>query len=226
MKFSKQIYLLQRVTAVRVRLGLTQKQLGEQIGTSRSTISMVELKVRPLPAAALARLTQLELSLKATHPTNAEIVQTLKKEDEATSTMKRLARELKQLKLNELKYEQEQMIMTAGDLTTAILNLRQLLAHTSDPNQVSRLTLALTRLTKKLQRCDEQAQAKLKGKMAKLEITLAASGPETTKDLPSTEDIAMMPAADPTMPKDIPQGHRIKSGLLKPDSKVLHWQLE
>lgn len=63
MKFSN--LKTQGFAATRERLGLSQRQLADQLGISRTTIAMAETGRRKLPTAALIKLAGLEIKMTA-----------------------------------------------------------------------------------------------------------------------------------------------------------------
>ena len=62
MKYRKQVRILQGVTAIRIKLGLTQLALAQYLGISKSLVSMVENGHRSLPTAALIKISELEMA--------------------------------------------------------------------------------------------------------------------------------------------------------------------
>jgi transcriptional regulator with XRE-family HTH domain len=175
MKASRQIKLLQGVTAIRVRLGFTQKQFGEYLLISRSTVSMIEGGKRIISAAALRRISQLEISLLKTGYGNAELIGEPGETEKLLEKKEMLTRERNLLLLSELRYKLNRMKMKFEELGEAAYNLRWLLAESTDAAQTARFQIARDKVAVKLKRCDRQAQAKLEGRMAQLEIIIAAS---------------------------------------------------
>jgi transcriptional regulator with XRE-family HTH domain len=51
--------------ATRVRLGLSQRQLADQLGISKAAVAMAETGQRKLPVAALIKMAALEIKMSA-----------------------------------------------------------------------------------------------------------------------------------------------------------------
>lgn len=223
MKASKKIKLLQGVTAIRVRLGLTQAQLAEQIKVSRSAISMLESGKRTIPTAALIRLSKLEISLMNTGFSDEDLIRGLNEKEKALEKMQMLRIAGYRLQVGELRYKVNQMKTRFGELSEASNNLRFLLQNSTDAVQTARLRMALERVEAKIKRCDRQAQAKLEGRMAQLEIIIAASEPEESDariTLIAEDEAKATPRAIPAIqPLAIPKGYTIDAALLNENPK-------
>ncbi|MBC7937449.1 MAG: helix-turn-helix transcriptional regulator [Rhizobacter sp.] len=65
MKASKQYHKMQGLAATRLRLGISQQAMALELGISNSFLSRIENGERIIPAAALAKLSALEITIAA-----------------------------------------------------------------------------------------------------------------------------------------------------------------
>ncbi|MBC7936489.1 MAG: helix-turn-helix transcriptional regulator [Rhizobacter sp.] len=176
MKLSKQIRILRGVTAVRVKMQMTQLAFAHYLGISKSLVSMVENGRRSLPAAALVKITQLEMAFDTARKGHAIMMPaTIAINETADQQYIREGREaINRLDLARLQYRLKRMAEKYASSTNALQYLEWAMKLRAPSQESGGLELAKQQLMIKLRRCIEPAQAKLKGKIAMLEIILRA----------------------------------------------------
>lgn len=214
MKYRKKMQVLRGVTALRVKLGISQFVFAQYLGVSKSLISMVENSRRHLPLAAMVKLSQLEMHFheQGTLPAVAET-------DSSTgeiASLRKIARQCREninrLRLSQLGYELQQLKATRQETLEALQHLEAMLTYAAaDPNCNSLFFLQQEkrRLLKKLAGCDALAQAKMEGKIAMLEIITASYEASSKQYNEPTESACgeyyttiSLPAPDHHMPEE------------------------
>ena len=158
----------------RTRLGLSQEQLAEQLGISRSALSMAEYGRRNLPVAALLKLAQLEIKMAAAMVTATAI--TAKETNitipPQTSFESIQIRELQcELQIQKLSNLLQTMTIQYKKYDTQLRLLDAILEKESDePTNVFSLSLQLQRdqVRRQLSRCGPTEQSLLRNRIALL----------------------------------------------------------
>lgn len=163
MKRSKKLKILRGVTAVRVKLGLTQLALAQYLGISKSLVSMVENGHRNLSSASLAKLAGLETGIDIEQLPGEESPtdQTPLREPAQVDSFRNARKKINALYILELQYRLNIMNNRCTEITGSLLKLERLLQmQAGQANQV--LVQQHKLLCKKLKSCDETSQAKTK----------------------------------------------------------------
>jgi transcriptional regulator with XRE-family HTH domain len=187
MKLSKQMKVLSCVTGIRIKIGATQLALAQYLGVSKSTISMVENNKRRLPETALNRITRLEIEFFAHQQQQKGTAFTLPayQESPLEIVIRQQQEKLNRSILVELQSKLRLMTIRYRELLEQVDHLEQVLAFATKQESgfsLSSLEEAKPMLLKKLKRCDRLAQAKLEGKIAMMEIIVAAAQPAEDKE--------------------------------------------
>ena len=179
MKLSKQFRVLSGPTAIRIKMGLTQLALAKYLGISKSLVSMIENGNRSLPLAALLKISELEIHFAQLTASGNDAALTLPVyQESATEKTIRMSKEkANQLRLSQKKYELKWMAIKQQEIIRPIRQLDVAMAFENQygaPGDNNPLAMSRKALLKKLKRCDQQAIAKLEGKIARLEIVIGS----------------------------------------------------
>jgi len=200
MKLRKKMRVLSGVTAVRVALGLTQLALAESLGVSKSLISMVENDKRKLPVKALARLVEMEKAVAFNRQQSRKL---LLDESAAEIKKKQVTHQLRCLDLGLLQYRLKKMRATYVENYSILADLAAYM-ESSESSGSKRGKFAGFMLRQqykitcvRIKRNDLQQQAKLQGRIAMLEIMIAAYTEPVLYDINAVEpaNITAAPAA-------------------------------
>jgi transcriptional regulator with XRE-family HTH domain len=172
------------LASIRARLGLTQEQMGEQLGISRSMIKMVETARRFLSSDALVKLAALEIRMTAMPSVAKSALPACVKElydNENKEYAEESSGHETNCKYKALQQERKLAKMKAehDDLVSCLQNIEAVCKTHHDDNSKVLYPLLLTRtsLLQKLSRCSPQAQAIVKNKIPMLyaEVSLKKS---------------------------------------------------
>lgn len=221
MKARKKFHLLQGITAIRVKMGITQQRLAEYLGVSKSLVSMVENGRRRFPFHAFMCLAKLEAAFQ-----NGEIqlpdATVFKRPDQQECPYQcaiRKARERKkEIALEECRFKLMMMEMKYEELMDQLRHLRTVQQFDPGSFDGRRLEPGIKQLMKKLKSCDIQAQAVIRGKMAMLEIIVASFEKEVTEEEKMEsihtnqlikEEIQAVPVKMNKVPAELPAGSQV-----------------
>jgi transcriptional regulator with XRE-family HTH domain len=157
-------------SATRAKLGLSQRQLAEQLGISKAALSMAETGRRDLPAAALLKLRELEKKLAAAMETTTEESH-IQLTAEATIEFNKLRKEQCDAQIKQLTIKLETMEERYKKLNTQLRLLDTIVEKESGkPDKALVLSLQSQRLNivSKISKCNAQEQARLRNKIAVL----------------------------------------------------------
>ena len=174
--------ILAGVTAIRIKMQLTQTAFGQLIGVTKTMVSMVENGHRGLSALALQKLSLLELDFLAREAavTSKPACPIPLPERERQTFIRETKESINRKQLQELEYELAAMKAQHADLQAATRYIGWANESNFHPGIAVVLEAARLRLHKKLRRCSEQAQASHLAKIARLRIlTDAAMGAVT-----------------------------------------------
>jgi transcriptional regulator with XRE-family HTH domain len=172
MKFSN--LRTQGFAATRTRLGLSQSQLAEQLGISRTAITMAETGRRKLPTAALIKLAGLEIKMAAVMV--PDLVSTVKETDmhlpiQATPEFIKV-RELQcDMQIQKLTNRLESMTAHYKAFHTQLCLMDGILAKESgEPRSMFIVSMQIhrERIIKQLSKCSLTGQSLLRNKIALL----------------------------------------------------------
>lgn len=189
--------VLSGVTAVRVALGLTQLALAEILGVSKSLISMVENDKRRLPVKALVRLAEMEKAVAFSRQQSRKL---LLEESAAEIKKKQVTHQLRCLDLGLLQYRLKKMRASYVENCSILADLAAYMEGSERSKekfagfmlrQQYKITCA------RIKRNDLQQQAKLQGRIAMLEIMIAAYTEPVLYEINAAEaaNITASPAA-------------------------------
>lgn len=173
--------LLQGVTAIRVKAGLTQLALARYLGISKSLVSMVENQQRKLPLTALMKLSELEIRFREQPVTGIPFQVPVYTESEAEVSVRNCKVTIKRCQLNQLQYQLENMEELHKLTLAAFMYLERMQVCGPVPSVTScgnSFDVEKKKLQKQLKRCDATARAGIRGKIAMLEIVLQSYEPE------------------------------------------------
>lgn len=197
MKLRKKMRVLSGVTAVRVALGLTQLALAEILGVSKSLISMVENDKRHLPFKALVRLAEMEKAVAFSRRQSRKLVL---EESAAEIRKKQATHQLRCLGLGLLQYRLKEMRDTYVENCYILADLAAYM-ESSEASKEKFAGFMLRQQYKvtcaRIKRNDLQQQAKLRGRIAMLEIMIAAYTEPVLYEINAAEpaNITAAPAA-------------------------------
>jgi len=159
--------------ATRAKLGLSQRQLAEQLGISKAALSMAESGRRNLPAAALIKMTELQKKLAAAMEANIVRGKNESHRDPETETAEsdKLRKDQREVQLQKLTAQLESMTERYNKLQTQLQLLDTILEKESDdPDKALILSLQSQRinLVSKISKCNLKEQARLRNKIALL----------------------------------------------------------
>ncbi|RYY63834.1 MAG: XRE family transcriptional regulator [Chitinophagaceae bacterium] len=194
MKLSKQLRVLSGPTAIRIKMGLTQLALAKYLGISKSLVSMIENGNRSLPLAALLKISELEIHFAQLSASGNDAALSLPEyQESATEKTIRTSREkANELRLSQKKYELKWMAIKQQEIIQQIQQLDIAIAFESQygaPGDDSPLVISRKGLLKKLKHCDQQAIAKLEGKIAQLEVVIASYAVNSPHEIPAENSI-------------------------------------
>lgn len=193
MKLSKKLKILRGVTAVRVKLGLTQLALAQYLGISKSLVSMVENGHRNLSSASLAKLAGLETGIDIEQLTGEESPtdQNPLREPAQVDSFRSARKKINALYILELQYRLNIMNNRCTEITGSLLKQERLLQmQAGRANQV--LVQQHKLLCKKLKSCDETARLKLRSKIVMLHLII--TGKETAETFKTSMRAIEIPA--------------------------------
>ena len=175
MKTRKKLKLLQGITAIRVKAGITQLALAQYLGISKSLVSMVENNRRSLPLAALLKLSELEQQFQQGSETPFRLP--VYQESTVEAATRSLKETVKRSHLAQLQYRLHKMELLREETLASLQYLHRMQPATAGlPFTI--FEREKQKLLKRLKRCDEMACATIKGKMAMLEMVLESYGRE------------------------------------------------
>ncbi|RYD83032.1 MAG: XRE family transcriptional regulator [Sphingobacteriales bacterium] len=189
MKTRKKLQLLQGITAIRVKAGITQLALAQWLGISKSLVSMVENNRRKLPLKALLKLAELEIQLEQ-QPACEMPLQLATNTKPALEAKRQLQQSIKQSQLEQLAYRLKANLQLQAS-TLASLQYLDSMQQTSIGLPVEIFEWEKQKLLNRLKRCDETACAKIEGKMMMLEIVLESY--RTDNEMKATMQAATHP---------------------------------
>jgi transcriptional regulator with XRE-family HTH domain len=182
MKMSSKMRILRGPGALRVKLGMSQELFAQYLGIAPSTVSMAELGHRPFPKRALQKLTEMEIALAGKDPEAAgqplpPVV--------ATTAQQEFIREKKQqirrLDLDRARFRLQRMTRQYNEIIDNFAHLqlaKQLHGQVQGSQQQRGLERAEMYLKAALRRCNKEQQSKIEGRIAALEILIAAHEPQ------------------------------------------------
>jgi transcriptional regulator with XRE-family HTH domain len=171
MKTRKKLKLLQGITAIRVKAGITQLALAQYLGISKSLVSMVENGRRKFPLAALLKLSELELQFQQQQGSEIPFKLPAYTQSAAEASMRRLKESIKRNYLKQLQYRLKMMEELHEETLASLQYLHRMQKDTAGIT-FNILELEKRKLLKRLERCDETACATIKGKITMLEMGL------------------------------------------------------
>ena len=181
--------VLEGVTGIRVRMGITQETFARYLGISKSLVSMVENKRRSLPFAALTRLSELEISFQKEQAGKAYAIPD--HEETGAEKMIREGRDsINRLRLLQLQSEYDFKMANHDEIILELQQLDKAIDIVRQQGCTASLHIfeaAKTRLLKKLKPFNAKARAKIQGKIAMLQIIMAAC--ETSLQVPPQHEI-------------------------------------
>ena len=193
MKLVKQLKVLRGITGIRIKIGLTQLALARYLGVSKSTISMVENDKRRLPEDALMRITRLEIDYFAHQQQSTDLAFSLPVYQESSTeiVIRQQKEKLHRTTLTELRSKLRLVEASYRETLEQLANLEKVLVYvagqTTDLGS-SGLLETKQKLLKKLKRSDLQSQAKLQGRIAMMEIIIAAETPAEQQQMVNEEN--------------------------------------
>lgn len=177
--------LLRGVTALRVKMNVSQAVFAQWLGVSKSLISMVENGNRSLPTAALIKISELEIAWEA--KTQQSVILPYTEPARPESPRRQQIRTSRENNNRRYRSILQYRLARMKESWQAVLQGFQLieLAMTSHGKDIgspsySALQLATLQLHQKLRRCNTQEQAKLEGKIAMTEIVIASYQPASS----------------------------------------------
>ncbi|MBC7937104.1 MAG: helix-turn-helix transcriptional regulator [Rhizobacter sp.] len=213
MKLSRKLKVLNGVTCIRVRMGITQQALAQYLGISKSLVSMVENNRRTLPFSALKRVSELEINVcEAGVLLGNQGYKLPAYEESVSEKMIREGREeINRLRLKELQFQLNHMITRHQSILAELQHLN--LAINVTDSQTSAFGLRSFErgkelLLKKLNRCDQRARAKIEGKIAMLEHIIASYQPQPAEEM---EDVGTGSKLVPAYINVLPKGYKVSS---------------
>lgn len=181
MKYASKMRILRGAGALRVKMGVTQEIFAQYLGIASSTVSMMERGQRPVPRKALQRLTEMEIAW-ASHPkpTPGEIPSLPPACTARQARVREHRQKNRKLRLSRANYELNWMKEQYNEVLEGFAHLElatQL--HGKEPGSQQQIALqrAEMHLHAALSRCNEEAQSKLNGRIARLEIIIAGHEP-------------------------------------------------
>jgi len=158
--------------ATRARLGLSQRQMAEQLGISKAAIGMTETGRRNLPVTALLRLAELEIKMaSADVPGKVETAVPAPSPVPIRATCIQIRELHCDIKAQKLAARLEAMTAKSKRLDTQIQLLDGMLqAESSEPGNMFWMQLQVHRdhLRKQLEKCCATEQAMLRNRIALL----------------------------------------------------------
>ena len=181
MKFSSKMRILRGPSALRVKMGVSQEVFGQYLDIAASTVSMVELGNRPFPKKALQRLAELEIAW-ANREKGAGVP--AKEPNRALPAQQQFIRDTKQnirkLDLSRAKYELDRMTGQYNEVMESFAYIelaKQIHGQEEGSQQKAALERAELSLIGVLRSCNMEQQSKIRGRIARLEIIIAAHEP-------------------------------------------------
>ena len=152
---------------LRLSLGLTQQQLADMLGITRTQLSMAELNRRLLPTSALLRMGNLEIQITA--QTSSRIEEELQRQSQKARNFlsaqilenNRLAA-VTNIKLEKLRDQHKQFLKALQGVTNLLNNLE---ANDSTNNERLFLEIVEAGLLKKMDTCGIEQQTALQMKI-------------------------------------------------------------
>lgn len=160
--------------ATRAKLGLSQRQLAEQLGISKATISMAESGRRNLPTAALLKIAALEIKMAAameTSPVNETEKSNMDLPAEAIPGFNKLREAHCHEQLHKLTGKLEAMTTLHKKLHTQLLLLDRILEkEPEEPGNsfIKPLQIQRSNIVMKMSRCSLKEQGRLRNRIALL----------------------------------------------------------
>jgi transcriptional regulator with XRE-family HTH domain len=222
MKMSSKMRILRGPGALRVKMGVSQEIFAQYLGIASSTVSMAELGHRPFPKRALQRLAEMEIAWAGKDPEAAEQSSL---PVEVPTAHQEFIREKKQyirrLDLSRARYRLERMTEQYNEITEGFAHLqlaKQLHGQVEGSQQQRGLERAEMHLTAALRKCNKEQQSKIEGKIAMLEIVIAAHEPVV-----SAETEAVKPQQHNSTDKAVSSATAIYIDQPVMSSPVRHW---
>ena len=188
---SSKMRILRGPGALRVKLGMSQEMFAQYLGIAPSTVSMAELGHRPFPKKALQRLSEMEIALAgkdreaAGKPTRPVLISTAHQE-----LIREKKQQIRRLDLSRARYRLEHMTLQYNEITGSFAQLqlaKQLHGQVEGSQQQRALERAEMYLTAALRTCNKEQQSKIEGKIAMLEIMIAAHEPVVSGELEAVQ---------------------------------------
>ncbi|RYY44789.1 MAG: XRE family transcriptional regulator [Chitinophagaceae bacterium] len=201
MKSSKKIKLLRGITAFRIVAGMTQQVFAQQLGVSKSLISMVENGKRKLPTPALLKLSRLEIKYHADINASraASDQQSCPFDDRPLKNISDAAERSKIIRVQELKYELIKVRHRQQEMNTAARILNELIpAAIADNDRGAELALKMQAaiLQVKQPLFNSIVQQKIEARIARIAIELSLkSEPGAVHLLKNVAPIGQVPIA-------------------------------
>ncbi|RYY50554.1 MAG: XRE family transcriptional regulator [Chitinophagaceae bacterium] len=177
MKMLKKIIVLRGPAALRVRMGVTQEVFAQYLGIATSTVSMIESGQRPVPMKALIKLTEIEMAFARQGSLAAMAPALLTPASGGWEQEKEKRRHNSRvMSVGQVKYRLQKMVACYEELMKNF-SWVQLGMELHGQMEGSMAQAAMVRanfaLKAKLRRCDPAQQAKLRARLAMLEIRIA-----------------------------------------------------
>jgi transcriptional regulator with XRE-family HTH domain len=163
------------VTATRLRLGLSQQQLADHLGISRTSIAMAEASGRKLPGNSLLKLARLEIKMAAAilPATNSEAGKKRSLPHSTIHTQSFSVREMRsELRMKRLSYSLEKMKAQYKQLQDQLQLVDAMLEkEAAEPINIDTAGLQVHRngMLKQLDKCSITKQTLLKNRIELLD---------------------------------------------------------